>query len=107
MEKYIKIKKGTKAWNLFNEHWTFPNKWTANKEIIEKFLGFPMQDNLFYDVGALIIERKVLPVEWESQFKKNSYPAEAKATSKINKEWLKMCKELGLEVVTHSSILMK
>jgi hypothetical protein len=104
METYIKVKPNTDAWNLFNELWTYKEKWINNKEDIENFLGFPMSDGLYFDITQLMVERKALPEKWEDQFKKNSYPAVAKMKSKVNKEWVELCKKLELKVVKTSDV---
>lgn len=98
MSKYFRFKKGSDAWGQLHKCFTYQDAWKANKEEIEKFLGFPMQDNLYLDVEVLTLNPKAVPEEWKSQFRLNSIPAVAKKNSKINKEWVALCNRLGLEV---------
>jgi len=101
MSKYIKVKPNTEAWNLFNKLWTYKDKWVDNRASIEEFLGFSMQDSLYFNIENLTIKRHALPKEWEIQFKKNADPAEAKKNSELNKGWIALCRQLGL-TVTHT-----
>jgi hypothetical protein len=104
METYIKVKEDTEAWNLFNELWTYQDKWRVNREEIEAFLGIPLLKNFYYDINKLTIESNAVPEHLKNQFKKNSIPAVAKSNSKINKDWVELCKKLKLTVVRTSDI---
>lgn len=94
----LRVKENTEAWEIINKVFTYQLKWLEHKKEIEEFLGFEMHDVLYYDNSKLMLKPSAVKEEWKDQFKKDSYPAVAKSKSKINKEWIKLCKDLGLEV---------
>lgn len=98
MSTYLRVKENTDAWTRFNDVWTWEDKWVENQKELEAFLGFDYEKNLYLDCETLTIDPRVLPDEWNEQFKKNSHPAVAKKTSKINKEWVELCEKLQLKV---------
>jgi hypothetical protein len=97
MAKYAKVKENTEAYDLLYKIWNYTKKWDEHNEEIEEFLGFKSNKSLYYNVNNLVIDRTYLPDEWEPQFKKNTYPAEAKTKSKLRLAWIELCKRLGLE----------
>jgi hypothetical protein len=96
--KYYKVKKGTKQWDCFNRFWTFEDKWMENKDKIDQLIGCPMEKNLRLATDALYLDNP--PEHLESQFKKwhKDFGYEAKKNSQINKLWINLAKDLGLEV---------
>ncbi|MDN9011084.1 hypothetical protein [Brevibacillus laterosporus] len=107
MGTYVRIKPETEAWDLMNKIFTFQEKWVEHREEIESFLGFSIDGNLYFDINDLVIDRKMVKPEWEKEFKKNSHPAVTKARSKLGKQWIDLCKRLGLEVYRTSDFYIK
>ncbi|MCR8979498.1 hypothetical protein [Brevibacillus laterosporus] len=107
MGTYARIKPETEAWDLMNKIFTSKEKWIENREEIESFLGFPMDGNLYININYLVIERKMVKPEWEMEFRKNSHPAVTKVKSKLRKQWVDLCKRLGLEAYQTSDFYFK
>src|SRR2546428_3142511 len=99
--KYTKIKQGTEAWELANKIFTFKDAWAKNETRISEFLGFPMDGNIAFQVDNLWADSQIIKKhrpDWEKEFKKCDYGiTSTKAASKLKKEWVALCKELGLE----------
>jgi hypothetical protein len=106
-DKVLKIKKESEAYELIYKCYHYHEKWNEHKVEIEEFLGFEKNENLYHSVSALYINPKMIKEEWKDQFKKNTSPAQAKSGSKINKQWIALCKKLGLEVHDLQSFRIK
>ncbi|WP_408895259.1 hypothetical protein [Paenibacillus taichungensis] len=103
MAHYLKVNKGTEQWRVIHHQFTYHEKWFKYNDQISNFLGWDVKTEfgLYMNIDVLTLEREHLKKyrhEWIEQFKKNSTPAEAKMKSQVNKSWINLCKELGLEV---------
>lgn len=102
--KYCKIKEGTAAWEKMDKIFNFKKQWGIHETEISEFLGFPMDNNIAFEVNNLWARPKVIREyrpDWVKEFKKSEDSiTSTRANSKIKKAWVNLCEKLGFETHT-------
>ena len=94
-EWYYRVKVDTEFDQALQRYFDCPAVWEQNKDVIEGFLGQPMDQYLYMDANELSVNPDKLPEAWKPHFKKGN-PAQAKKRSSLRVAWLKLVNEHGL-----------